>query len=330
SLPKRLNTILQSFKAFRESSLISDSFVTETAFEDFENRRTRYAMLWAFYENTAYRDIHNWARKFREDMGLYKYIRNIYNPANRLGTFWQTHLYGGSLDLEVGGNLDSALPIAEIGEGDILKIKAGLASIWRWSNWGKKKDLYTLWGTVMGDVGIKIVDDPNKKRVRFEVIHPSAIKDLDKDTYGFVKSYHLEEPRLWENPLTKKEEVVVFEEIVTKKGETISFETLKDGKPHAWNGTTASWTKEYGVTPFVATQHIDVGLNWGWSEFHASRPQIQELDDIASQLHDQIRKMVNPVWLFTGVRKPKSNVVYTESTATTTRPEQLREEMMWK
>lgn len=322
---KVLSTILNSFKAFREQQLITDPFI-ESEFEDIENRRLRYAILWAFFENTAYRDIHKWAKKFRGDMGLYKYIRNIYNPANRLGIFWQTHLYGGSLDLDVKGNLDSAIPIEQIGDGDIKKIQMGLSSIWRWSNWGKKKDLYTLWGTVLGDVGIKIVDDTNRKRVKFEVIHPSAIRDIDLDTYGFVKQYHLEEPRMWLSP-EGNEEAVIFEEIVTKKGDTITFKTLKDGKPFAWNGVTSTWTKNYGVTPFIVTQHIDAGLAWGWSEFHAARPIIQELDDIASLLHDQIRKMVSPIWLFSGVRKPKTDAVYSETTATTARPEQLREEL---
>lgn len=325
NLRTTFSTILNSLKAFREGMFITDPFI-ESDFEDIDNRRTRYAMLWAFFENTAYRDIHKYAQKFRADMGLYKYIRNIYNPANRLGIFWQTHLYGGSLDLEVRGGLDTAIPIEEIGDGNIKLIKEGISSVWRWSNWSKKKDLYTLWGTVMGDVGIKIVDDPVKKRVRFEVIHPSAIRKIDKDTYGFVKAYHLEEPREWESPSGKLEKVI-FEEIVTRDGETVNFKTLKDGKPFPWNGVTAEWTAEYGVVPFVVTQHIDAGLAWGWSEFHAARPQIQELDDLASQLHDHIRKMVNPVWLFSGVGKPKTTAVYSESTATTARPEQLREEM---
>ncbi len=323
---KLINRLVNALAAFKEGQLITDPF-DESAhlFEDIENRRTRYNILWAFYENTAYRDIHKWAQKFRADMGLYKYVRNIYSPANRLGTFWQTHLYGGALDLDVSSNLDTALPIEEIGEGNLDAIQKGLASVWRWSNWAKNKDLYTLYGTVLGDVGIKIVDDSDHSRIRFEVIHPSAIKDVDRDTFGFVKAYHLEESRIWTNP-NGEDEVVVFEEIVTKNQDTITFKTLKDGKPFAWNGVDSSWTKEYGVTPFIATQHIDVGLNWGWSEMHAARPQIQELDDIASQLHDQIRKMVNPMWLFSGVRKPKTDAVFAESTATTARPEQLREE----
>ncbi len=217
-------------KAFKESFLISDSFV-ESEFENIDNRRTRYALLWAFYENTAYREIHKWAQKFKSDMGLYKYVRNIYNPANRLGIFWQTHLYGGSLDLEVGGNLDSALPVDEIGDGDLKKIKSGLAQVWKWSNWAAKKDLYTLYGTVLGDVGIKIVDDTEKKRVYFEVVHPGAIKEIDRDRYGFIKAYHLEEPRIDEVGT-----VVVYEEIVTKEGDNINVKTLKNSKPFVWNG----------------------------------------------------------------------------------------------
>lgn len=314
--------LLNYIQAFRERSLSGDPFSPEE-FEEVDARRARYAILWSFYENTAYRDIHRWASKFRADMGLYKYIRNIYNPANRLGIFWQTHLYGGRLDMRITGNVDSAIPIEEINSGKLDLIRPALQNLWRWSNWGSKKDLYTLYGTVFGDVGIKIVDDTEKSRVYFEVLHPSSIKEVDRDAHGFVKAYHLEEVRLNENG--KK---VVFEEIVTRgKGDEVNYSTLKDGKFYAWNGIASQWKANYGYVPFLATQHIDVGMNWGWSEFHAARPFIQEVDDLASLLHDHIRKMVNPVWLFSGVRKPSSNQVYSETTASTARPEQLREEI---
>ena len=86
-----------AYKAFREPYLIS-RFDDDAEFCDFDARRLRYAIYWAFYENTAYRKVHGWATRYKVDHGLYRYIRNIYNPAYRLGEFWKAHLWGGTLD----------------------------------------------------------------------------------------------------------------------------------------------------------------------------------------------------------------------------------------
>jgi hypothetical protein len=44
--------------------------------------------------------------------------------------------------------------------------------------------------------------------------------------------------------------------------------------------------------------------------------KIREVDDIASKLSDQIRKTIDPAWLFSGVEKPKTNIVLTGTTST--------------
>ena len=138
SIPGRF---MAALRAFREP-VITANFLDMSEFDDFDSRRLRYSILWSFYENTAYRNIHNWAVRYKVDYGLYKYTRNLYNPTNRLVNFYETHLMGGQLDMLAGDGEEivSALPI--VTENELLRPAIG--KIWEWSNWQAKKDLYSI------------------------------------------------------------------------------------------------------------------------------------------------------------------------------------------
>ena len=90
--------------AFREAYLNADTLdqTDVTDWSSFEARKLRYDMLWAYFQGNAYRDIHTWARKMRADFGLYKYTRDIYNPAFQLGSFEGTAQEIGIQSLKAG------------------------------------------------------------------------------------------------------------------------------------------------------------------------------------------------------------------------------------
>ena len=135
--------------AFREPNLIQDLSKPED-FDDFDGRINRYQILWGFYDNTVYNDIvHKWAHSYKLKAGLYQYTQGIFNPANRLGNFHQTHTWGGMLDPEAGDGTEEPTALPIITENP--NIRPVIADIWRWSNWQIKKDLFTLQGAVMGD-----------------------------------------------------------------------------------------------------------------------------------------------------------------------------------
>jgi hypothetical protein len=303
-------------KAFREAFVTADALV-EGEFGDFAARQTRYEVLWAAYENTAYRNIHPWAQGYRNQYGLYRYIRSIYSPAYRLGEFWKAMLWGGELDAEAGEA--GALPIATDNE----RLRPAIAQLWRDSGWQVNKDIATLWGPVLGDVALYIRDDTERQNVRLEVLHPGVIKDVTLDAMGNVKGYELEETR------TLNGKDVTYTEIVTHPaGEmAVNYRTLVNGREYAWNGEASAWSVPYGFVPLVMIQHNNTGQDWGWSEIHPGRSKFQEADDLASKLHDQIRKSIDPVWLFAGVSRGASTPQTTGSAATTDRPQPGREEM---
>ena len=206
-----------AYKAFREPQLVTQPLDADD-FADFEARRVRYAILWAFFENTAYRRIHAWSAQYLKSHGLYRYTRNIYNPTHRLGVFWQTHLQGGLLDPEAGDGEGepSALPIlAENGT-----LRPAIARLWELSNWQINKDVYTLQGTVFGDIALEVVDDRTRGAVYLRVVNPSTIKDVTLDPFGNVKAYEFEEMRAHPEG---KGQAVTHTETAERSGDNVSY-----------------------------------------------------------------------------------------------------------
>lgn len=308
--------------AFKEAYLTAP--ITDTVdWSGQDARRLRYAMLWAQYEQTSYRDVHTWATAYRKKYAVYKYIRPIYNPAYRLGEFWKAHLFGGLLDTEAGD--EGAIPI--ITENEALR--EAIADLWKYSRWPVQKDILTVRGAILGDAAIQVVDDVQRKRVYLSLLHPGIIEYVEKDPFGNVKKYGLREERA--DP-RKETGTVIYAERVSRSGDLVVYETFLNGSPYAWpdnvgrtGEAVAAWSEPYGFIPLVVIQHNDVGLDWGWSELHPIRAKVQEADDLASMLSDQVRKTVDPIWLMKGMKK--ATLSMTGATATTTRPEPGREEL---
>lgn len=310
-------------RAFLESVIVTDPLDLDADFNDWDSRRLRYDINWAFYENTAYIEMaaRNWPKGYKTKFGLYRYIRNIYNPAYRLGEFWKAHLWAGAL---------ADIPLVFPENVDAENLLTAIHQIWQWSNWEIKKDIVPLYGSVMGDVGILIRNDTLRGKVFLDVIHPGNIAAVELDAMGNVKGYEIQEER--PDPRNVTGQAVTYTEIAIRDGDEVNYTTLLDGKLWAWNGEKigSSWSCPYGFVPMVLIQHNNVGLEWGWSEIHPGQSKFREVDDQASKLNDQIRKTTDPIWVFFGVTAPESSPTFTETRLTgkaaANRPEPGREE----
>lgn len=307
---------------FREGFL-SAALPQPGEFAAVDARLLRYQIYWSFYENTAYRNMHTWASGLKTAHGLYRHIRGIYNPSYRLGEFWKSHLWGGSLDPEAGPT--GALPILT----ENNRLRPALAALWRESGWAVQKDVAGLWGPILGDLFIKVIDDPLRGKVYLDLVHPAKLRTVTYDRYGNIKGYEIVEER--EHPEQPGRTVTYTERASRVPGEpTIYYETLLDDVRYGWDGGEGAWSEPYGFVPMVAIQHNNVGLDWGWSELHAGRAKFQEVDDIASKLSDYIRRVVVSPMLVTGVQlaEEQEGKVTIEYTAEETagNPEALREE----
>jgi hypothetical protein len=186
--------IMTAFKAgvsaFRESYFDANTLdlSADAEWSDFDARRLRYQIQWAFFQGNAYRDIHQWAKKMKADYGLYKYTRDIYNPAFRLGSFYRAYLWGGALDMKAGDGQErpSALPI--VMESESQQLRAAIAQLWQWSNWKSKRKLVPLHGATLGDVFISVMDDQMRGKVYLEITHPGIVADVEKDPLGISRA----------------------------------------------------------------------------------------------------------------------------------------------
>jgi hypothetical protein len=287
------------FKAFQRGFMGKSDSPT---FESFDARLTRYAVLWSMYENSAYQDIHTFAKSYKSAYGLYRHVRGIYNPVLRLGDFWRSHLMGGKLDAEAGDGLSipSALPIETENEG----LRPAIAQVWKWSNMQRLKGILSLRTSIMGDGVMVLNDDPERGRVSISWVNPMFLKDVTLDSSGNVRGYTIEYHR--PHP-SQKNRNVKYTEIAKREGELVVYQTLLDDYPFAWDGESAEWAVEYGFVPMVVFQHNNVGLKWGWSELQPGMAKFREVDDIASKTSDYIRKVVDAPMLYAGVKDPKES-----------------------
>lgn len=286
--------LMTAVVAFREAYLATTQ--DPQGFSSLSGRMFRYDLLWSMFENTAYRDIHAWAKRYRTEYGLYRYVRNVFNPTQRLVEFYVSHLMGGRLDPLAGDGTQrpSSLPIIT----DSADLRRAISTLWKASNLAITKDLVSLYGSSLGDAMIKVIDDTQRKRVYLEVLHPAVVQDLNLDAFGNVKGYRLSYQREYDGRL------VTYGETAERDGDNVLYTTYRDSSIATWDEGPAQWSEPYGFVPFVRIQHRDVGLGWGWAEIYPALSKVRELDDLASKLSDQVRKTVDAPWLLAGVPQP--------------------------
>jgi len=291
---------------------------TETVDWNCQAARTlRYEILWAMYQDQSYRNIHSWAQRYRHDYGLYKYIRPIYNPTYRLGQFWQAHIFGGLLDSQAGNA--GCIPIVT----DNPALSQAIARLWQASRWQVNKDVLVARTSVLGDGAVRVIDDVERGAVYLDIVHPGSFESVDLDPFGNVKGYVIREKRPDpERGYTSNAEYV---EEVTRDGESVAYRTYRNGDLYAWDNGAAEWAEPYGFVPLVVLQHEDVGLQWGWSCVHAVSEKIREVDGLASQLSDSVRKTIDPVWLMQGIKR--TDLTIRGNSPTDAAPEPGREEL---
>jgi hypothetical protein len=285
-----VNASTAALAAFRQQDLIP---IEALGWDEYRARIGRYDFARMCYSNRQYENIANFAPTYKKDHELYKKIRGIYNPTARLIDLYVSKVYGGQLNMENAST--GAIPIVQASDEFI----EALIQLWRWSNWGTAKSLYVRNGALLGDTVIKIVDDRERGKVRMEVVDPAKVADVQIDDVGNVKDIWFAYPCQDEGTqqVYTKSEHITQETISTYKNNVpFAYYTDADGNP------TAEWDNEYGFVPVVLSGHKDMGLTWKANAFHHAIGKIDELNDSASIVNDQIRKSVNVMWYATGTR----------------------------
>lgn len=294
------------------------------AYSRWEARQIRYDIFWSMWQGSFYRDqAHFWAPAVKHAFGVYKHTRSIFNPVRRLMEFHVCHLMGGHLDPKAGDGEASRTAVPILTEHE--SIREPIARLWKTSKFAALKSVWTRQGSCLGDAALIVDDDPDRRQVKFRVIHPGHLKWVDKDSAGNVLSYTLEKMRYdprgpgvkdlnpTVDPRGTRSMVKYNEEAYVDKGRVI-FKTFMNGDLFNWRGVTEdgaelpdTWEVPYPFIPLALVQHVDVGLPWGVAEPHGLS-KFLEIDDVASGLNDQIRKRIRAPKLLAGVAAPKGSL----------------------
>jgi hypothetical protein len=322
SLMERLNG---AYRGFREPALYADpngharrgvGFRGGDEWGDVDARLVRYRLLWAFYEQNAFRDVQGWPQQFRSTFGLYEGVRDLFGVAHQLGEFWPSHLQGGDLDPAAGDGKDvpSALPIILPAESPA--VREALAELWKRSVWSINKDVASRFGAVCGDVFLEVCDDAEAGTVRLNVIQPGKVKWCDVTAEGNVEAYELEfwrpdptqDPRLEELNTPRKPWVRYNELVTPDESGGYRWRTYMNGDAYGWSDAGPDYTiPDLAFAPLVKVQHKNIGMGWGQSEAHAAVSGMREVADLASCLTDWARRALNAPHLMAGMKNPEDD-----------------------
>jgi hypothetical protein len=263
-------------------------------YDSYKVRLARYWQFRLYADNTIFTTIQKYAESQKKARGLYRHIRSIYNPVSRLIDLEVAKVYGGNIDYanQLSGG---AIPI--VGADETLL--EAIAQLFVWSNMGAAKNRFVREGATYGDSSWKVIDDKAAGKVRLEVLDPRKIADVKVDAVDNVKAIRIEYLRYDE--AAKKD--YLYTEIIDQE----SFRTFKENKPFAYYEDGAGnmvdgWDNEYGFVPVRLAKHKDAGgdVTFGTTSFNTSLSKIDALNDLASNIHDAIRKNINPQWGIAG------------------------------
>jgi len=270
------------------------------------NRLQRYDMAWGFYSNTVYDNLAAYlAATYPSGSQLYRYTKGLRNPVPSWCEFYVTNTWGGVLDLMAGdgGEKPSALPI--LTDNDALR--PAIAKLWQWSNWNSKRNLATLYSAAMGDAFIVVVDSPAAGKAYMQVRRPSEFTDLEWDDFGHIKQATMEYKAEDERGVAYTYKQVI-EHPAVWGGAFTRYSTYKDNRPFAYpenvqdGQATWQWQVPYDFVPVVHIPFKDIGEGWGALGYSATLHKIDAANALASLLHAQVGKTVNPAYVAYGVQ----------------------------
>lgn len=299
----------------------------------YDARRLRYDVLWALYESTAYAPFHNFASRLKSDRQLYQAVRPLSGIPHRVSEFWTTHLYVGSPDPDAGPGkpVQSAVPIEQADDA----LRTALARLWRDSRLAEMLSLYCRFGSTLGDVGLKVMDDPDEGRVSLEVVDPRDVAWYAEDRYGRCTSYEIvrwvPDPRRIDTlrSVCYRETAELVPGVDGKPGR-VAYATYLDDALYSWGGDHGpEWEEPYGFIPFQMTTHMKVRADspFGFAEILSGVPLIHENDHVKSMFSDFVGKSVDAPFLFAGIPKPKETPRTLGSDATADNPYPRRTEI---
>src|SRR5437899_479128 len=272
-------------------------------YRSYYRRMSEYDLLWSYYNSSAFdkaaRFLNSQASgtygpflwdRYKANYNLYRNIRLIYNPTTRLVNFYAGQIYPGILS-EDGSKLPDGVPLAiPFSEDTSPQLKTAIAQLWTWSNWQQKKAVEVRYGAALGSVLVEVSDDWERGKVCLEVVWPGHVCDLNLDSAGNIKSYAIEYYTYEDNAGQYRYKKMVDQDY---------FKYFKNDEPFDY-GEGAVTENPYGFVPAVWIKHSDMGGDHGAPVISGSMGKMDELNNLASHVHDQIHRVIgSPVMIST-------------------------------
>jgi hypothetical protein len=238
-----------------------------------------YRMLEAYYLNNG---LYEATQQALYESGIWTPgMKSLRNPAKRVVEFHVSHIWPGALD--------KALPLVTDNE----KIVDPIQQVWKWSNWGAKKQLASRWFAMFGDWFCKVATAgaPNVSRVFLQNIKPEYVTDFATDERGVVTYIRVDIPG--DNGMTHTEvwskAESVYRLYAHKFGGSIGVNQLGDPvdeKP----------LSQFGIdfVPFVHAPFLDIGQLRGINAYMLALDKIDETNRMATRLHQLIFRFGKP------------------------------------
>jgi len=256
--------------------------LSDTAGSPFTPTPDRYAVYEAYYEGRAYDfDI----RKLRDptEVPLPKQIQPVHLFVRRAVNWWPGHVYPGVMTAD---GLPASTRPNRIPYGDDTdeRVRLAVQQAFLWGSQGFDLSVYIRTGSMLGDVFAEVVSDVERQKVYPKLIHPRFITDIEWNDTGDIVMYRVEIPQRDDRGRS-----YTWGKIVTKE----SITTLKDGRPHGYDGQPETIPNPWGFVPGVFVQHQNVGSQHGDPCFAGTLTRMDGLNGVATAINEYMLRFVN-------------------------------------
>lgn len=172
----------------------------------------------------------------------------------------------------------------------------GLArdQVWAWSRWATSGVLYVHYGAVYGVSGLKVADLRDQHQVVIAPADPTRFMLATTSAYDPTPTMAIWiEDRSGSDGGTHE-----YAEVITP---TV-IRTFRAGKPFGYDLREAVYPNPNGFVPLVEVRHIETGDTLGECTYQKAIPLLDEVNSLASQLAEIIRKNSDPQWAVAGAR----------------------------
>lgn len=245
------------------------------------DQRGFYRMLEAYYLNNGLYEVTR-PELFAGGMTT-RGNKGLRNPANRSVEFHVTHTWPGSLQ--------KSLPLLAANPN----LAQPLQQVWAWSNWAVKKQLAVRWFAMFGDWFCKVATSSAAngavQRVYLQNIKPEWVSDFETDERGNITMIRLDMP-------LEKANATLTEVWSRQSGYALYRHTRPAGSEINTLGRPleSKPLRDFGIdfVPFVHAPFIDIGQKRGMGVFTHALDKIDEVNRMASRLHQLIFRYNRP------------------------------------